>query len=146
MSRSLYDTFGNEESFQIRKSRLVQYLKNSTIAFPLPEAASELLANLEGFNKLSSSMNGNTYDVVRAKLEDSGFNAPIAKALAVSLITVAEKQGVDPLDYFNVNESTLKMVADAYDAINETRPVGNLIGFSAPLDNQSSRIRGLIKP
>ena len=43
MSQSLYTTFGNEISYEIRRDKLVKFLENNTINFPLPEASLEIL-------------------------------------------------------------------------------------------------------
>jgi hypothetical protein len=46
MSESLYTTFGNEISYEIRRDKLVKFLENNTINFPLPEASLEILVNM----------------------------------------------------------------------------------------------------
>ena len=46
MSTSLYNTFGNEVKYRYNQGVLTAYLENSTINFPLPEASSEILAEI----------------------------------------------------------------------------------------------------
>ena len=43
MSSSLYDTFGNEISYEVRRGILTAFINDATINFPLPEASSEFL-------------------------------------------------------------------------------------------------------
>ena len=45
-SKSLYETFGNEVSYEQRRGKLVQFIENNTINFPLPEASIEILVNM----------------------------------------------------------------------------------------------------
>ena len=45
-SKSLYETFGNEVNYEVRRGKLVQFLKNNTINFPLPEASIDILVNM----------------------------------------------------------------------------------------------------
>ena len=45
-SKSLYETFGNEINYEMRRDKLVQFIENNTINFPLPEASVELLVNM----------------------------------------------------------------------------------------------------
>ena len=35
--KSLYETFGNEPSYEVRRNKVVQFLQNSTINFPCPK-------------------------------------------------------------------------------------------------------------
>lgn len=143
-STSLYDTFGNEIRFDVLRTTLNTFLENATIKFPLPEATSEILGNL-GEEDLAA-INPDTLNTVRSNLEALGFQAANAKALSIVLIRVAEIQGVHPLEYFNLNESTLKLTKDAYTAINGLRPVGNRVGLAIVKKNSSSAKKDLIKP
>ena len=43
---SMYETFGNEISYEKRRDKVVQFLENSTIAFPLPEASVDILTTM----------------------------------------------------------------------------------------------------
>lgn len=144
MSTSLYNTLGNTIEYNIVQDTLVAYLKDATIQFPLPEASSELLANLtKTINK--------TYDpakvsMVESKLQKLGFKKGPAKAMTSVLFPVAEAQGVDPLEYFKVNENSLNLTTDAYIAMNKMRPAGSRVGVIAPTTNAASKVSSLIKP
>ena len=46
MSTSLYETFGSEINYRFTAGKLEAYLDNASINFPLPEASSEILADL----------------------------------------------------------------------------------------------------
>ena len=37
-SKSLYETFGNEINYEVRRDKLVQFIENNTNNYPLPEA------------------------------------------------------------------------------------------------------------
>ena len=69
-SSSLYDTFGNEISYELRRGILTAFIEDSTIDFPLPQASSELL---EKFSDPVSTMNQQTLDMIKSKLEKKGF-------------------------------------------------------------------------
>ena len=116
MSTSLYDTFGNSTSYSIVQNTLVAYLENSTIKFPLPEASSEMLANLT--RQENKSYDPATLDMIKAKLEKSGFKKPAAVAMADVLMAVSSASNIDPLEYFDVNENSLNLTVDAYNAMN----------------------------
>jgi len=144
MSSSLYDTFGNETSYELNGSTLVAYLEDATIDFPLPEAGSQILATLtdqkykiKDFQKL---------DMIKSKLEKAGFKSANADALGPVLMQVAEAQGIDPLEYFSLTSNTLNLVVDAYGAINELRPAGSRIGIFTSNVNSKSTATNLIKP
>ena len=48
MSSSLYNTFGNELRYDVLQSTLAVFLENATIKFPLPQASSEILGDIDG--------------------------------------------------------------------------------------------------
>lgn len=144
MSSSLYDTFGNTTKYKVVQDTLVAYLEDATINFPLPEASSELLAEL-------TKQNNKTFDpakisMISSKLQKTGFKKPTAVAMTDVLLNVADAQGIDPLEYFEVNKNTLKLTVDAYNAMNKLRPVGSRIGFVSPTKNVKSKVAGLIQP
>lgn len=144
MSASLYNTFGNETTYRLTGDTLVAYLKDATIAFPLPEAGSEILATLSDPKvRIKDPVK---LDIVRSKLEKIGYKKASAKAFAPVLVQVAQAQNIDPLDYFQVNENALNLTIDAYNAINALRPQGSRIGLFTPVENSSSPARTLIKP
>lgn len=142
MSTSLYTTFGNELKYTITQDTLIAYLKNATIKFPLPEASSVILENLSSPDEVNPVI----LDTVRSKLESIGFQKANALAMASVLIKVADQQGVNPLDYFELNEASLKLAVDTYKTINMMRPPGNRIGLTTPKKNSQSRFSSLIKP
>lgn len=142
MSEKLYVTFGNERKYRITQSTLTQFLQNSTIPFPLPEAASELLANFAQPDAIDPVQ----LDTVKTRLESIGFGKPAARTMASVLIQVARIQGVSPMEYFEVNDASLKLTRDAYEIINDLRPSGNRIGLTAPLNNRRSRFSQQIQP
>ena len=53
---------------------------------------------------------------------------------------------VNPMDYFSVNDSSLKLAIDTYQTINALRPVGNRINLVSPLNNSATRFKDLIQP
>lgn len=142
MSVSLYTTFGNEISYEISKGVLTAYLQNATINFPLPEASSTLLADLI----VDESFNPQELDVVYTKLQKIGFQPANAKAMSQILIKVSKDQGVNPLVYFDNNDTALKFTTDAYLAMNVLRPAGNRIGLVKPKKNSNTRVSNLIQP
>ena len=144
MSSSIYDTFGNTVKYDIIQNTLVAYLEESTVSFPLPEASSELLANLT--NRVSKSYDPAKVSMVQSKLEKAGFKKPSAVAMTGVLMAVAEAQNIDPLEYFDVNQNSLNLTVDAYRAMNELRPAGSRIGIITPSNNQTSKASSLIKP
>ena len=142
--KSLYETFGNEVSYEVRKGKLVQFLENSTLAFPLPEASVDILVSM--LTDKFTGMDPNKIDVVYSKLTSTGFPPKSAKALAVALIEVANRQGVHPMAYFELNEASIKLAEDTYKALNSIRPKGNIIGLSVEKTNKSSRIANAVRP
>lgn len=144
MSSSIYDTFGNTVKYEVVQDTLVAYLKDATVRFPLPEASSELLANLT--SKVSKSYDPAKVSMVESKLQKLGFKKPAAIAMTSVLMAVSDAQGVDPLDYFDVNQNSLNLTVDAYNAMNKMRPAGSRVGFVAPTVNANSKAADLIKP
>lgn len=142
-SANIYDTFGNEVSFRVAQDTLIQYIQNSTVDFPLPEASAEILRELI---TRTENINSAELEQVKAKLEISGFQEANATAMATLIIKIARQQGVSPLTYFEANSDTLRFTRDAYDAINALRPAGNRVGLAIPKNNRNSRKRALIKP
>ena len=143
--KSLYETFGNEPDFEVRRGKLVQFLKNNTIYFPLPEASVEILTNM--VSRLSNrGMDATKIDMVKNRLEDIGFNGPTANTLALALIKIADDQGVHPISYFELNEESIKLAENTYKALNTNRPKGNLIGLTVSKKNKDSKISNIIRP
>lgn len=142
MSTSLYDTFGNEVSSRINQQTIERYLRDATVKFVLPEATSELLAEL-GTQK---SVDKPLFDAVVSKLENLGFKTANAVSMASVLLPVAQQQGVNPLDYFSDSEAALKLAIDTYDALNVLRPPGNRIGLIAYVKPNRTGIKQLVKP
>jgi hypothetical protein len=143
MSSSLYDTFGNETRYEISGDTLIAYINDATINFPLPEASSEILGTLR--NEKYRIKNIQHLDMVRAKLEKSGFKTANANALAPVLVQVAEAQNIDPLEFFELNTNSLDLALDAYNAINSLRPAGSRIGLFTSNVNEKSPATNLIK-
>ena len=144
MSSSIYDTFGNELKYDVVQNTLVAYLEESTVSFPLPEASSEVLANLT--KQVNKSYDPAKVSMVESKLQKSGFKKPAAKAMTDVLMAVSSASGIDPLEYFNVNENTLNLTVDAYRAMNSLRPAGSRVGIIVPNTNTKSKVSSLIKP
>lgn len=142
MSTSLYNTFGNEVKYQYIQDTLVQYLENATIKFPLPEASSEILGELAD----TKAINPVELETVQGRLVSIGFGEPNARAMAAVLISVAKDQGISPMEYFSVNEASLKLTIDTYEAMNLIRPKGNRVGLSPIISNKRSRHAKLIRP
>jgi hypothetical protein len=142
--KSLYETFGNETDFEIRRDKLVQFLKNSTINFPLPEASIDILTGM--ISQDTSGLNPDTIDSVYNRLTSIGFNTKSAKTLAVALIKIAKQQNVHPLEYFELNRSSITLAENTYKAINKIRPKGNLIGLTVEKTNNQSKIANVIRP
>jgi hypothetical protein len=142
---SMYETFGNEVSYEKRRDKLVQFLKNSTIAFPLPEASVEILTTmLEGKN--TAGMDATKLQMVEGRLTDIGFNKPTSATLAQALIKIADQQGVHPISYFELNEDSIKLAENTYKALNTIRPKGNLVGLTVEKQNKFSKIANVIRP
>ena len=137
-SSSLYDTFGNKTEYDVLHSTLEVFLKNSTIPFSLPQASASILGNLG--NKNNFPINAALLDQVEVRLQDIGFQEANARSLAIVLVEIAETQGISPLEYFTLNEKTLKLTKDSYNAINGLRPVGNRIGIVIPKFNNRNAL------
>lgn len=142
MSANLYDTFGNEVEYKITQDTMVQYLKDATIKFVLPEASSEIVGGLVK----PESVNPVELDMVKSKLISLGFGEPNALALSAVLVKLAKDQGISPLDYFKDSSLSLKLAIDTYKTINMLRPPGNRIGLAKKKTNSKSRYKSLIKP
>ena len=142
MSASLYTTFGNEVKYELRQGVLTAYLENSTINFPLPEATSEVLANLAA--PKGTAIDPQVLSLIQTKLEAIGFKKGNAKAMASVLIQVGKVQGVHPTTYFDMNNDTLNLTIDAYKAVNAVRPAGNKVDLKSPLLNANSPSSQLI--
>jgi len=143
--KSLYETFGNEPDFEVRRGKLVQFLKNNTIYFPLPEASVEILTNM--VSRLTNrGMDATKIDMVKNRLEDIGFNGPTANTLALALIKIADDQGVHPISYFELNQESIKLAENTYKALNTIRPKGNLVGLTVSKKNKDSKISNVIRP
>ena len=143
MSASLYDTFGNEIEYKVLQSTLATFLKNATIKFPLPQASSQILGDFA--ENSVQHINGPLLEQINLRLETLGFKEANARALAVVLIKVAEQQNISPMDFFSINENTLNITKQAYDAINELRPNGNRVNLVTPKNNSKSPVSKLIK-
>lgn len=143
-SVNLYDTFGNEVKYQVTQNTLVAYLENATVKFPLPEASADILSKL--FEDKDDPVDSNLLEQIEQRLVKSGFKNANAKAMANILIRVAAQQLVNPMDYFSVNNNSLKLTIDTYQTINALRPVGNRINLVRPLNNSATRFKDLIKP
>jgi len=143
--KRLYETFGNEPDFEVRRGKLVQFLKNNTIYFPLPEASVEILTNM--VSRLTNrGMDATKIDMVKNRLEDIGFNGPTANTLALALIKIADDQGVHPISYFELNQESIKLAENTYKALNTIRPKGNLVGLTVSKKNKDSKISNVIRP
>lgn len=142
-STNIYTTFGNEVKYNLTQDTLVTYLDNATIKFPLPEASTDILSNIMSAD---DNINPQELDLLKTKLSSIGFSEPNAVAMASVLIKVAQSQGVSPMEYFEVNEASLKLTVDTYQTINLLRPAGNRIGLIQPINNGKSRVSRLIKP
>ena len=145
MSTSLYETFGNEVNYEVRKDKLVKFLENSTINFPVPEASVEILTAMLG-KEQNAGMNADELDMVYNRLTSIGFNEKTANTLAVALIQIAKQQGVHPIEYFELNESSITLAENTYKAINKIRPKGNLIGLTVGKTNKQRKIANEIRP
>lgn len=142
MSSSLYNTFGNELRYDVLQSTLAVFLENATIKFPLPQASSEILGDIDGNLEV---VNPEVLTQVKTRLVRIGYGEANANALSIVLLKVAENLNTSPLEFFSINENTLKITKDAYDAINANRPVGNRINLVIPKVNSKSSVSKLIK-
>ena len=59
---------------------------------------------------------------------------------------LAKVPGVNPLEFFTVNQNSLSLTLDAYGAINNLRPAGSRVSIIAPNTNSKSRVAALIQP
>ena len=143
VSANIYDTFGNEIKYSVTQNKLVNFLENATVQFPLPEASAFIL---QGFLDPADTVDPVMLDQVYTKLVSIGYGEPAAKAMGTVLIKVAKQQGVSPLQYFDDNQAQLKLAVDSYEAMNALRPAGNRVGLNTPINNQKSRQAPLIKP
>ena len=143
-SKSLYETFGNEVSYEQRRGKLVQFIENNTINFPLPKASIEILVNMipGDFKGIDPSK----VEIIENRLTSIGFTGPTAKTLASALIQVADAQGVHPISYFELNEESIKLAEQTYKAINSIRPKGNQIGLTVDKFNKDSKLAKIIRP
>lgn len=142
MSSSLYNTFGNELRYDVLQSTLAVFLENATIKFPLPQASSEILGDIDGNLDV---VNPEVLAQVKTRLVRIGYGEANANALSIVLLKVAENLNTSPLEFFSINENTLKITKDAYDAINAKRPVGNRINLVIPKVNSKSPVSKFIK-
>jgi hypothetical protein len=143
VSANIYDTFGNEIKYGVTQDKLFNYLKNSTINFPLPEASAFIL---QSFLNPADSVDPVMLDQVYTRLIKIGYAEPAARAMGSILIKVAKQQGINPLQYFDDNEAQVKLAVDSYQAMNALRPAGNRVGLNTPINNQKSRQAAFIKP
>jgi len=142
-SANIYDTFGNEIKYGVTQDKLLNFLKNSTVNFPLPEASAFIL---QSFLIPGETVDPVMLDQVYTKLVSIGYAEPAARAMGSVLIKVAKQQGINPLQYFDDNQAQLTLAVDSYHAMNALRPAGNRVGLSIPINNQKSRQASLIKP
>lgn len=143
MSSSLYETFGSEINYKFTAGKLEAYLDNASVKFPLPEASSEILAELAKVKEIA--IDPQKLDVIKTKLVAIGFSQSNANAMAKVLIQIAKVQNIDPTAYFDMNADTLKLSVDAFEAMNAIRPPGNKVDLKEPLDNSRSKVAKLIK-
>ena len=143
-STSLYETFGNEVKYQISQNTLIAYLENATVKFPIPEASTDILSKL--FQDKDDPINPVLLEQIQQRLIKSGFKEANARAMADILIRVAAVERVNVMDYFEVNNNSLKLTVSTYEAINAMRPVGNRINLVRPLNNSATKFRQLIQP
>ena len=141
---SLYETFGNESSYTVRQGKLVKFLENSTIAFPIPEASVDILTTM--LDTEQDGIEATRIDTVKARLINIGFDKLTTNALAIALIKIAKMQGVHPMSYFDMNDDAIRLAADTYAALNTVRPKGNLVGLTSLKDNSKSRVSKTIRP
>ena len=66
MSSSLYETFGSEINYKFTAGKLEAYLDNASVKFPLPEASSEILAELAKVKEIA--IDPQKLDVIKKKL------------------------------------------------------------------------------
>jgi len=143
MSTSLYETFGSEINYKFTAGKLEAYLENASVKFPLPEASSEILADLAKVKEIA--IDPQKLDVIKTKLVAIGFSLSNANAMAKVLIQIAKVQNIDPTAYFDMNADTLKLSVDAFEAMNAVRPAGNKVDIKNSIDNSRSKAATLIK-
>ena len=143
-SSSLYETFGNEVKYQISQNTLIAYLENATVKFPIPEASTDILSKL--FQDKDDPINPVLLEQIQQRLIKSGFKEANARAMADILIRVAAVERVNVMDYFEVNNNSLKLTVSTYEAINAMRPVGNRINLVRPLNNSATKYKQFIQP
>jgi len=143
VSANIYDTFGNEIKYGVTQDKLKNFIKNSTVDFPLPEASAFIL---QQFLNPADTVDPVMLDQVYSKLVKIGYAEAAAKAMGTVLIKVARQQGVSPLQYFDDNNAQLKLAVDSYEAMNALRPAGNRVGLTSPINNQNSKQARFIKP
>ena len=143
MSTSLYETFGSEINYKFTAGKLEAYLENASVKFPLPEASSQILADLAKLKEVA--IDPVKLDVIKTKLIAIGFGKENANAMAKVLIQIANVQKLDPTAYFDMNADTLKLSVDAFEAMNAVRPAGNKVDIKESIDNSRSKIAKLIK-
>lgn len=146
MSTALYTTFGNEVKYELKNHILTAYVKNATVKFPLPEATSDILANLASVD--NTPIDPQVLSVIETKLVAVGFNAHNATSMAKVLVQVAKVQGVHPTTYFDMNANALNLTVDAYNALNAVRPSGNKVDLKVSTTslNKKSNVANIIKP
>ena len=140
----MYNTFGNEVHYKVIQDTLVAYIDNASVKFPLPEASSEILAEIAV--PAGTPIDSATLEAVQSRLIRIGFKRKNANAMASVLIAVAEVQGISPMSYFSMNENTLQLTLDAYESVNALRPKGNKIDLKQPIVNSSTPDGKFIKP
>ena len=111
-SSSLYETFGNEVKYQISQNTLIAYLENATVKFPIPEASTDILSKL--FQDKDDPINPVLLEQIQQRLIKSGFKEANARAMADVLIRVATVERVNVMDYFEVNNNSLKLTVSTY--------------------------------
>lgn len=144
MSSSIYNTFGSDIQFRYNQGVLEAYFENASVKFPLPEATSDILSQIAV--PAETPIDSQTLEAVKTKLVSIGFGKYNANAMAKVLIQVAKVQNISPMDYFKMNENSLKLSIDSYSAINSIRPQGNKIDLKSPILNSRSKLKSLIQP
>jgi len=136
MSSSLYNTFGSDIQYKYNQGVLEAFFENSSVKFPLPEATSEILSQIAV--PPETPIDSQMLDAVKSKLESIGFGKYNANAMAKVLIQVANVQNVSPMEYFYMNQNSLKLSVDSYTAVNAIRPKGNKIDLKSNILNSRS--------
>ena len=144
MSSSIYNTFGSDIQFRYNQGVLEAYFENASVKFPLPEATSDILSQIAV--PAETPIDSQTLEAVKTRLVSIGFGKYNANAMAKVLIQVAKVQNVSPMEYFKMNENSLKLSIDSYTAINSIRPQGSKIDLKSPILNIRSKLKNLIQP